>query len=287
MSVQASKWAAGTGAGDPTAKAVLMVLAEAADETGATFLGQDAIAQRCDTRRETVNRAMRRLEDRGFITRTQRRRGDGYRSSDLIQLAICDVKSREHKSHENRSHVTKEPISCDANRTAEPSVNRQIKDITSEGPSESKPKTRKQTPSDPAFESLWLAYPHFRGRTTKADSYHEWSKLSSADRAAIVGAVCEFANTDQAKKDGHQWVKGFHLWIGKGLWRDFVMPAEAAQESVQPDWAARLNRYAKDGTWPSTWGEKPGKPGCQVPVEFLDKHSGAGPVLRIVGGDFE
>ena len=41
-------------------------------------------------------------------------------------------------------------------------------------------------------------------------------------------------------------------------------------KSVDPevDWAGRLAAHA-DGTWPHSWGPKPGEPGCRVPAQFL------------------
>lgn len=281
MSGRILNWAARISAGDLTAKAVLLVLAEAANEQAETIVSQDTIAERLETSRETVTRAMKRLELRGLITRLRRRREGGYRTSDLVKLTLCDLASRDFTSREKSSRDVNTDSYVTQDHSLTPSINPQIKD-TSESPSESKIRTKKQTPTDPKFEALWLAYPHCKGRSSKADAFRAWSKLNPDDKAAIVGAVCEFANTDQAKKDGHQWVKGFHLWIGKGLWRDFAMPAEAAQQSVQPDWAARMARYAKDGTWPSTWGEKPGKPGCQVPGHLISGTFAPTVNLRIV-----
>ena len=86
MSGRVLNWAARVSAGDLTANAVLMVLAEAADDGGKTFVGQETVAARLDTTRLTVNRALKRLEVRGLIVRSRRRREDGYRSSDLIRL---------------------------------------------------------------------------------------------------------------------------------------------------------------------------------------------------------
>jgi biotin operon repressor len=283
MSGRILNWAARISAGDLTAKAVLLVLAEAANEQAETIIGQDTIAERLETSRETVTRAMKRLEQRGLITRLRRRREGGYRTSDLVKLTLCDLASRDFPSRDDFSRDANADSYVTQDHSLTPSINPQIKD-TSEGPSESKTRTKKQTPNDPAFESLWLAYPHFKGRSKKPKAYKEWSKLGPDDKSAIVGAVCEYASTPNAIKENHLYVPQMHLWIRDEQWRDFVMPVEPPQESVQPDWAARMTRYTKDGTWLPSWGEKPGKSGCQVPAQFLAEHPPPSPPLRVIDG---
>lgn len=282
MSGKILNWAARAPCGDVTAKAVLLILAEACDDNGETYISQDAVAERCCTRRETVNRAMKRLQSVGFITRSQRRRDDGYRSSDLIKLTLCDFGSREpnardDNAHENGSHVTLTSISCAPNRTAEPPVNPQIEEYMSE-----KPSKRIRYPDD--FEAIWLAYPNFPGRSIKAKALAEWQKLDPGQRSDLVKAVIAFAETPQARKDGGQWVKGFHLWLRDGLWRDFV-PSASSPATTAPsiDWDTRLTAFTASGAWSGTWGEAPGRDGCVVPPEALVRHGLIRRMLRVVG----
>jgi len=47
-----------------------------------------------------------------------------------------------------------------------------------------------------------------------------------------------------------------------------AIPAKAAAPEV--DWAGRLAAHA-EGTWPHSWGPKPGEPGCRVPAELLNR----------------
>ncbi len=285
MSGKILNWAARISTGDPTSKAVLLVLAEACSDNGETHLGQATIAERCDARRETVNRAMKRLEERGLIVRVARRRGDGYRSSDAIRLTLCDVNTRDVNAHEMDSHVTLSTISCDANRTAEPLVNPQIKDISSLAKPESKPRTRIKTPNDPEFESAYRAYPHFRGRSDKAASYREWQKLTPGDHVSLAGAIQAFADTAAGQDQTRQYVKAFERWISKGLWRDFVGAVDEEKPAPHAiDWSARVAKFKQSGAWVSSWGEKPSREGCQAPLALLQQYGYRTNKLRLIGG---
>lgn len=89
MSWQASKWAVKHTAGSAAAKAVLMVLAEAAATKGATCYPSHAtIAERAELSERCVWQAMADLVAAGLIERTARRDRAGHRTTDLIHLRI-------------------------------------------------------------------------------------------------------------------------------------------------------------------------------------------------------
>lgn len=276
MSGHVLGWAAKASAGDPTAKAVLMVLAEAADTAGIVFLGQDTIAERCDTRRETVNRAIKRLEERGLLSRKRRNRADGSRTSDLIHLSLCDDMQRDEIAHREGAYVTISQGQCDLNAQQEPPVNPQIKDISSEHLPEGPKPTKTKTDYPVEFESLWVTYPHVQGRSSKKAAHAQWVKLAAADRSDFVLAVGAFPASPQAKRDGGQFVPAMERWVAKGQWRDFV--PTATPEPAEPktaemgEWAEAMKLWAI-GKWNSTaWGPRPGEPDCRVPVDVLARH---------------
>ncbi len=254
MSGRVLNWATRVSGGDLAANAVLMVLAEAADDDGKTFVGQETIAERLDTARLTVNRAMKRLEARGLIVRSRRRREDGYRSSDLIRLTLCDgsLRNADLRNNKSESHASQSD-------TITPSLNPQI--IPS-------PKAKKYPE---AFEALWKAYPHFRGRSDKAKSCAAYARLGGEDQALLSRAIDAFRATPAATKDGGQFVKAFERWLTSDQWRDFIAPETPSpgkpDDSI--DWGLRLSLWREHGSWPASWGEKPGRDGCQVPREML------------------
>jgi biotin operon repressor len=95
MSWQALKWAVAQTTGSPTKKAVLMVLAEAANgRTGACFPSIQEIADRAELGERAVWAALQELERDGTISRSRRTNRRGYRTSDLITLTLGQVAPR-------------------------------------------------------------------------------------------------------------------------------------------------------------------------------------------------
>ena len=244
MSGAILNWAARADTPDITAKCVLVLLAEAADDRGETWVSQGTLAKRCGVRRETVCKAMGRLEAAGLISRQRRSRDDGSRSSDCIRLNAqrCDANAQ--------AEVRESGGQCAPNRTAEPLPNPK-KDIHTS----SRPEGRGAYPED--FEATWQAYPHFRGRSDKIRALKAWQGLSGPDRAGLTAAVAAFAATPEARKDNGQYVKGFDRWIAAEAWRDFV--PNAAEDG--PNWEFRLKAFRERGWWRADWGPKPGEAG--------------------------
>lgn len=280
--------AARASVGDPYEKVVLMVLAEAANaQTGQTFVGQDTIAERCIMSPRAVVNVMRRLEAAGLITRQKRYGEKGHRTSDLVTLLLTApgaLRDESLSAPDDKAYMHRVQ--------GNPKTNPQIKDNTvlasealPQSPSQPKATTRAKTPNDPAFESLWIAYPHFPGRSDKAASFRFWSTMPADDRGDLVSAVCAFADSAQAKKDEGQFVAAFDRWLRKGQWRDFVTTAQAAASPPPTiDWQARVERFRTGGVWPASWGEKPGRSGCAVPADVLASHGYGAPALKLIDG---
>lgn len=91
MSIKASKWARVQNL-HKTPKQVLVALAMRANEKKGFFCfpGQKLIAEETGLSERTVRYALLYLEEMGLITREQRRRRDGYRTSDTITLNVDD-----------------------------------------------------------------------------------------------------------------------------------------------------------------------------------------------------
>lgn len=108
-------WARKIITGSPSVKAVLMAIANYADEDGMCWPSQEMLAADTELSRHTVMRCMETLEEQGMITRQRQHRGDGSRKSDRIVLDLSSTVQRstsqrstveEPKSH----HATAEPI---------------------------------------------------------------------------------------------------------------------------------------------------------------------------------
>lgn len=74
MSVQAISWALSVETGNPSAKLVLITIANYADEYGVCWPSQDLIACQTEQSVDSVQRRIRELEKGGFLTHKPRRR---------------------------------------------------------------------------------------------------------------------------------------------------------------------------------------------------------------------
>jgi DNA-binding transcriptional regulator YhcF (GntR family) len=115
-------WARSFKTGSSATKAVLLAIANYADEEGIAWPSQEQLADDTELSRHTIMRAMDSLEELGLLNRERRHRGDGSRTSDLIMLDLsCTVlrsKVQCSKVHQPKSQgATAEPI-------IEPSLNR-------------------------------------------------------------------------------------------------------------------------------------------------------------------
>ncbi|WP_443750094.1 helix-turn-helix domain-containing protein [Asticcacaulis solisilvae] len=253
MSGRLLDWAARIEYGTAFDKAVLLVLAEAANgETGRTWIGQDTIAARARMSVRKVGYVLAALEKAGLIARKKRFLDSGNRTSDLITVrptARCaDGPPARHdidQLHGVQGNPKENPMFI-------------ITSTKGKGYPES-------------FEIAWKAYPHFRGRSDKAKSYTAYARLGGEEQMSLSRAIDAFRTTPTVSNEGGRYVKAFERWIGSGQWRDFVPAATVPTQPEAIDWAFRMAIFRKQGTWLSAWGEKPGRRGCQVPGEMLEE----------------
>jgi hypothetical protein len=92
MSIRAMNWAWSQRTGSPSAKVVLMKLADYADDGGFAFPSVARIAMQCEMSERTVQRHLRALEAHHFLTCQARRRPDGSPATNayLLSLPIAD-----------------------------------------------------------------------------------------------------------------------------------------------------------------------------------------------------
>ena len=115
-------WARSIKTGSPTVKAVLLAIANYADEEGICWPSQDQLAEDTELSRHSIMRAIDQLEEMELVSRERRHRKDGSRCSDLIILDLSRTVQRSSQQRSTqqqpKSHsATAEPI-------IEPSLNR-------------------------------------------------------------------------------------------------------------------------------------------------------------------
>ncbi len=85
MSWEATSWALTVNAGSPSAKCVLLCIANYVDENWQGFPSQERIAAQTEQSIDSVQRRLAELESRGLIRR-EKRYVAGKRMTDLITL---------------------------------------------------------------------------------------------------------------------------------------------------------------------------------------------------------
>jgi DNA-binding transcriptional ArsR family regulator len=104
MSVKMMTWAFEARGLTPVERLILLALADWANDDGECWPGQVSIAEKVEVSESTVRRAIRRLEAAEVIEVGERRRPDGYRTSNLYRLGGLPVNLTGSDSH--RSNVT-------------------------------------------------------------------------------------------------------------------------------------------------------------------------------------
>jgi hypothetical protein len=95
MSWQATAWAERRKTGSPSAKVLLLVLANYADDSGRCWPSQTTLASGAELSMDTVQRQLRRLEANGHIRRTTRVRKAGRWPQYEYQLCMAEEASTE------------------------------------------------------------------------------------------------------------------------------------------------------------------------------------------------
>jgi hypothetical protein len=108
MSVKAMAWAWELPDVSSTEVLVLVALADHADHKGICWPGQDGIAIKCRLSRETVNRAIKRLEERGHLFIENRRDPLGRPVSNYYRLSlkVGGNVTESHTGYVTDDHVT-------------------------------------------------------------------------------------------------------------------------------------------------------------------------------------
>src|SRR5690606_10712214 len=117
MSFQAMAWAVKQKVGNATGKAILLMLANYADESGECFPSQETLANECECSTATIARWVKHFEEHGLLSRQKQYGEGGYRRADRlkleINLPITELPSRElpnSASKLTRQKVVAEPI---------------------------------------------------------------------------------------------------------------------------------------------------------------------------------
>ena len=110
-----------------------------------------------------------------------------------------------------------------------------------------------------AFEAIWKAYPHFKGRSSKRDTYALWRRLSPTRRKALPSAIARYAS------DGHEpnapcGSPAMEKWLERELdlnWHDAADVAAAVTFAGPAELRAQIVA-AKGESWTRAWVDQCG-----------------------------
>lgn len=141
-------------------------------------------------------------------------------------------------------------------------------------------KTSKKDFARESFEKFYHAYPK---RTTKAESFKSWEKLSKADQAWAMSSIPEYKKL--LSSDGG-WRKPLDpvRYLNRRMFEDFQIEesannwgwwrAEKRWSKLTPeDWRNMIRAAKPNGVWPwQDLGPPPGHPECLLPTEAQDAY---------------
>ena len=105
MSIQAVSWAMSQRVGSPTGKILLICLADYANEQGECWPSQKTIADNTELSERATRDWLKKLEAKGFISRSRRHRTNGSRTSDLfvLNLFLAPKSDKNNQTAESKS----------------------------------------------------------------------------------------------------------------------------------------------------------------------------------------
>lgn len=222
MSVSAITWAFGLEGINPARKFVLVTLANYADENNSCFPGQDKLARDVGTSVSTVRRALKELEEAGYIVRERRYREDGYRSSDryFLQVNMTDSpKTAEpYRSNEGTLPVKSADLTGHSYERAEPSE---------------EPKENRQSLVRDEFLDWYLAYPRHEARGQAEKAYVKARQRAPAD-VLLAGAERYAADPNREKA----FTKLPATWLNGQCWEDEPLPSREPEKpgTTKKEW---------------------------------------------------
>ena len=261
MSIQALSWAFSQDM-DPTAKLVLIGLANYADAEGICWPSYGVLCAATGLSERTIIRKIQDMEKDGLLAVVKRTRTDGSASSNTYQLAIRgggdsvspggDSLTGGGDSLSPHSVCVSPPsvtVSggvlsvCQGGSVCvsplEPSLNRQLE-----------PSENQQPPPPPSggseaadrFEDFWRVYPR---KTAKGAARASWQKIKPGPKLfeRILDAIAEQRESEQWRRDGGQFIPHASTWLNQSRWEDST-EIEIAEADDADGWEG----YAKPGS---------------------------------------
>lgn len=270
MSSQAVAWAIVHTAGGMSAKAVLLSIANYANEYGECWASQATLAEGAECSVRQLRRVLSDLEGRGLLERERRGGAGKGRDTDMIRLrmrelpAILSAKKRpeEQPDKMSASQATGQPdrgASGQRVRGATGQIRGGNRTTVSDNPKNPTLSNEREAPARRFLAEM---------RSSMSAAGNQRSKPAACDKVlppliakhgfdTLLSAARAFYATPQARKDGGEFQPGLQVIANDGRLEAMIAKPDAAEI----DRRHRLFEY--DGTWEPEWGEPPRKQGSK------------------------
>jgi Helix-turn-helix domain len=245
MSWNATAWAKQVTAGGPGPKAVLLCLADRADEEQSCYPSQQLLATETEQSVRTVQRQLADLEERGLIRRVHRARSDGSgRSSDryflLVEAVLGDEVSPDNLSR--KDSLTRQGRSVLHDTGVVGTINEpSVKDsLVPDAPGPAS--------VDEHFEEFWATYPTGRKDAKKAvrAKYATAVKNGAKPEVILAGLQARVRFWCQ-EQTALNYIPQALTWVGQARWEDEIVGLREKREPVNS--VAITERPAPVPTW--------------------------------------
>lgn len=246
MSNEAITWAYAQPVG-PSAKFILVALADMADEGHSCYPGQEKLAKMTGHGVRTVRRQLLELEIGGYLHRERRFDSSGHRTSDRYVLPVgqkiptgqSDLRPKRPaaKMTSGQNDLRPEPTSLAA---IHDSPTGQIGQVSLSEPPE-EPTVSRSTRYPAAFEEFYKAYPRHIG---KDGAFKVWKTATKrADVRTIVDGAMRYRD-DPNRED--EFTAHPSTWLNAGRWNDEPLPPRSSGKlRADPDALARIRVTAR------------------------------------------
>lgn len=200
----------------PGPKLVFLALADRADDQGHCYPSQKDLAKKSTMTVRSVQTHLKWLEDEGYIERTERRRNDGYRTSDDYKI-LSQQKRRVETQHENISHekFSPENLSPENNGYSQAKTFRPNINLPSEALSE--PSIEPSQRAD-RFDDFWKAYPRKDGMVQSRAAFQDEIQRRGADPDLIVRAAIAYARKKAGSEERYILLPA--NWLTRQTYKD-------------------------------------------------------------------
>jgi biotin operon repressor len=271
MSIQAVGWALAQNISPSSAKFVLVAIANYADENCRCWPSQQRLANDTSLTERSIRSAIIALEELGYVKRVERRRQDGSRAADLIE--IIGLNPQPEKSSggvENPSEPTGNNFRTNRKSTADQPEN--ISGLTTFEPSKNhqEPLARaRDLIPDPVAKlkiDIVRAFSEANSTTLMPDTHRAAIWIEQGYSAGIILATIREV---LARKPNVTSLSYFDRPIADA----HAVKAAPIAKSVDPEteWTNKLRRWRSKGDWPGVWGDPPGHPCCKIPEAFIEQ----------------